>query len=86
MGRPPGRVWGLDVVSVRPYLRRALVAVWDAIDLAEQIRVAGRRPAGLAWRGLPTGLHMRIARFASRVDLSSGPPGGGHLIIAVKRP
>ncbi len=78
--------FGLHVASVRPYLRRALVAVWDAIDLAEQIRVAGRRPAGLVWRGLPAGLHMRIARLASRMDLSSGPPGGGHLIIAVRRP
>ena len=70
-------VWGLDVVSVRPYLRRALVAVWDAIDLAEQIRVAGRRPAGLAWRGLPTGLH--IASRALRPAWTSHParPEGG---------
>jgi SAM-dependent methyltransferase len=76
--------FGLDVVSVRPYLRRALVAAWDAMDLIEQIWVCKRRLAGLAWRRLPAAAHRRIARLASRLDLSSRERGGGQLIIARK--
>ena len=33
-------------VSVRPYLRRAFVAAWDAMDLLEQVWIARRRLAG----------------------------------------
>ena len=77
-------VLGLDVVC-SGRLRRALVAVWDAIDLAEQIWVAGRRPAGLVC-GLPSRPAHAHRALRIRMDLSSGPPGGGHLIIAVKRP
>jgi hypothetical protein len=76
--------FGLTVVSVRPYLRRALVAAWDALDLAEQVWVARRRLVGVAWRRLPAGVLRRLARAASRLDLAAPSPGGGHLIVARK--
>jgi hypothetical protein len=76
--------FGLEVVSVRPYLRRSLVAAWDAIDLLEQIWVMKKRLVGLVWLGLPLEVHKRLAIAASRLDLSSPAPGGGHVIIARK--
>jgi SAM-dependent methyltransferase len=76
--------FGFDVLSVRPYLTRRLVAAWDAVDLIEQVWLCRKRLAGVAWRALPRAVHRRIARLASRLDLSSRPPGGGHLIIARK--
>ena len=76
---------GLDVESVLPYLRRSLVAVWDIVDLLEQIWLARRRLVGLLWKRLPLEAVRRLARAASRLDLSSRSIGGGQMIVARKR-
>ncbi len=76
--------FGLTAVSVRPYLRRSLVGVWDAFDLFEQVWVARRRLVGLIWRNLPLSFIRRLAVVASRLDLSAPFPGGGQLITARK--
>jgi len=76
---------GLDVESVLPYLRRSLVVVWDIVDLLEQIWLARRRLVGLLWKRLPLEAVRRLARAASRLDLSSRTIGGGQMIVARKR-
>ncbi len=78
--------YGLKITSIRPYLKRGLVALWDAVDLLEQVWVARWRLVGLAWRRLPGRLLDRMARAAAHIDLSAPFPGGGHLIIAEKQP
>ncbi len=73
---------GFKITNIRPYLKRHLVALWDVIDLMEQVWVARRRLVGLAWRRLPGWLLDRISLAAARIDLSAPFPGGGQLIIA----
>ncbi len=73
---------GLEVESVRPYLRRPLVALWDALDLAQRVWVGRWRLAGVIRKHLPGPVLAMLARIASRLDLSAQPPGGGRLIIA----
>jgi SAM-dependent methyltransferase len=75
---------GLEVESVRPYLRKHLVTAWDALELLQQVRAGGRRVFGMAWRRLPSGVVAALARRAARLDLSAPPPGGGRLVIARK--
>jgi predicted TPR repeat methyltransferase len=75
---------GLELVFVRPYLRRELVGLWDALDLAQQVWIARRRVAGMIWRSLPTPTLDRLARLAAATDLSASE-GGGRLMVAVKR-
>jgi SAM-dependent methyltransferase len=76
---------GLQIVDARPYLRRRLVAYWDGMDNLERVWVARRRIVGVLWRRIPPAGLERLAARAARLDLSSGEPGGGRLIVAVKR-
>lgn len=75
---------GLQIERVQPYLRRRLVFTWDALDQAESVWIARRRLLGLAWKRLPPSALARLAACAAALDLSSGNPGGGRLIIARK--
>lgn len=76
---------GLTIERVRPYLRRPLVAIWDAVDNAERVRVGRLRPAGLLWRRLSASRITRLAQRGARLDLSAPHPGGGRLLIARRR-
>lgn len=76
---------GLEVEAVRPYLRRGLVTLWDALELLQQIWIARRRLISIFWRRIPPGHMERLARWAARCDLSAPAPGGGRLIVAHKR-
>ncbi len=76
---------GLEVEVVRPYLRPHLVRLWDDLELVQQIWIGHRRLVGMIWRRIPPGGLDRLARWASQIDLSSPPPGGGRLIVARKR-
>lgn len=75
---------GLHVESVRPYLRPALVRAWDALELIQQVWIAHRRLVSVAWRRIPPSGFARLAARAARLDLSSGAPGGGCLVVARK--
>lgn len=75
---------GLDVEQVRPYLRRPLVALWDALELTQQVWVSRHRLVSLLWRRVPDPLMDRFTRWAARLDLSAPAPGGGQLIVARK--
>jgi SAM-dependent methyltransferase len=75
---------GLQIVQVRPYLRPGWVRAWDALELAQMVRIGSIRLFGRMWRSLPASFLKRSARMASRLDLSSPPPGGGRLIVAQK--
>lgn len=68
---------GLEVEMVRPYLRRELVMLWDALELLQQVWIGRRR--------LPPRLLDRLALLLARLDLSAQAPGGGRLIVARKR-
>ncbi len=61
-----------------------MVAAWDALELAQRVWIGGRRPFGEIWKRLPSRIVDALARAASRLDLSSPPPGGGQLIVARK--
>lgn len=74
----------LRVRDVRPYLRPALVFLWDTVDLLEQVRVAKKRLVGLVWRRLPHPALSRLAGAASRLDLSAAS-GGGQMIVAERQ-
>lgn len=76
---------GLEVEIVRPYLRRALVYAWDALELLQQIWIRRRRVVSIIWRHLPPSALDWLALRASRLDLSSSIAGGGRLIVARKR-
>ena len=76
---------GLQIVEVRPYLRRRLVAYWDGMDNLERVWLARRRVVGVLWRRIPPAALERLAARAACLDLGSGEPGGGRLIVAVKR-
>jgi SAM-dependent methyltransferase len=73
---------GLELMQVRPYLRRPLVTAWDALELLQQIWIARRRVFGLIWRRIPARVMERMASRASRLDLSAPAPGGGRLMVA----
>ncbi len=73
---------GLEIEMARSYLRRPLVRLWDGLELAQRVWIGRRRVVGEAWKRLPSVLLAIIARLASRLDLSSPPPGGGRLIVA----
>jgi len=73
------------VEEVRTYLRPGLVRAWDAMELAQQVWIGQCRIAGALWKALPAPAIGRLARRASRLDLSSAAPGGGRLLVAVKR-
>lgn len=75
---------GLEIVSVRPYLRHSLVASWDALELFQLVWVGKTRLAGQIWKSLPPRMLDQIARLAAAADLSSPLPGGGCLITARK--
>jgi SAM-dependent methyltransferase len=76
---------GLKVEVVRPYLRQALVWIWDVLELLQQIWIARRRVLGVIWRRIPPSAMQRMARWASQLDLSASAPGGGQMIVACKR-
>ncbi len=76
---------GLEVEIVRPYLRRELVMLWDALELLQQVWIGRRRLFSLFWRRLPPRLLDRLALLLARMDLSAQAPGGGRLIVARKR-
>ncbi len=75
---------GLEVVEIRPYLRHELVSLWDGLELLQQIWIGRRRLVGIAWRRIPPTMLDRLAQWASRLDLSASPAGGGRLIVARK--
>lgn len=75
---------GLEVVTVRPYLRPHLVWSWDALELLQQPHSPQRHVFSLAWRHLSPAMLDRMASRAARLDLSSPLPGGGRLIVARK--
>ncbi len=75
---------GLEMESVRPYLRRSLVTAWDALELLQMIWIGNRRLVGVVWKGIPPGWMARMARAGSHLDLSASEPGGGRLIAARK--
>ena len=75
---------GLEVEEVRPYLRHELVSTWDALELLQQIWIGQRRLMGIAWRRIPPSMFDRLARWASRLDLSALHVGGGRLVVARK--
>jgi SAM-dependent methyltransferase len=74
---------GLAIVSVRPYLRRWIVAAWDALELAQRVRIGRRRLFGICWRRLPR-VRAALADRLARLDLSAPEPGGGRIIVAEK--
>lgn len=75
---------GLEIESVRPYLRPELVRLWDALELAQQFRLGRRRLGGMLWRRLPRRGLERLATRLARIDFSAPPPGGGRLVVARK--
>jgi len=76
---------GLEVEEVRPYLRHELVAMWDALELLQQIWVFHRRLISVVWQRVPPSILECMACWASYIDLSSPTPGGGRLVVARKR-
>lgn len=87
----PAQMWAqrlnlmsLTIESVRPYMTRPLVFLWDVVDLLERVWVAGHRLVGVIWKRLPPALLSKLSRAASRIDLSAPFPGGGHVIVARK--
>jgi len=76
---------GFTIVAVRPYLRRGLVTAWDAMELAQRVRIGRRRLFGLCWRRIPPGVLACLAHRLARLDLAALPPGGGRLVVARKR-
>ena len=76
---------GLEVEEVHPYLRHELVAMWDALELLQQVWVFHRRLVSIVWQRIPPSLLERMACWASQLDLSAPAPGGGRLVVARKR-
>ena len=76
---------GLEIESTRSYLRSGLVTAWDALEVAQQVRIGGQRALGRVWRRIPPGGFARLAEWGARLDLSAPEPGGGRLIVARKR-
>lgn len=76
---------GFSVIRIRPYLRRRLVFVWDLLELLQLVRVRQRPVFSRLWKKSPSLLLDCFALMASRFDLSSPEPGGGQLILAVKK-
>ncbi len=77
---------GFEIEETSAYLRRPLVALWDALELTQRVWVGQRRVAGAVWKSVPARAIGLLARLASRLDLSSPPPGGGRLIVARRVP
>ena len=75
---------GLEVEEVRPYLRRGLVSLWDALELLQQIWVFRRRLVGIVWWRISPSMMDKLAIWASHLDLSAPTPSGGRLIVARK--
>ncbi len=75
---------GLELIAVRPYLRRSLVTAWDALELLQQVRTGGRQVFGMFWRRVPSSALDRMARLIAGLDLSAAEPGGGRLLVARK--
>lgn len=75
---------GLTIVSVQPYLRRGIVAAWDALELTQRVWIGRHRLFSLFWQRLPPILLARLAIRLADLDLSAPPPGGGRLIVAQK--
>ncbi len=76
---------GFAIVAVRPYLRREIVTLWDAVELLQRVWIGRHRLFSACWRRLPRFVLARLARGASRLDLSAPAPGGGRLVVAVRR-
>lgn len=75
---------GLEVAEVRPYLRPALVRLWDGLELAQEVWIGRRRLFSLLWRSLPPSALDLLAKWAATLDLSASPPSGGQLIVVRK--
>ena len=75
---------GLAIETVRPYLRRPLVALWDMLELGQQVWIGETRLIGPFWRHIPPPAMERLATWLSRLDLAASAPGGGRLIVARK--
>lgn len=76
---------GFSVIRVRPYLKRRLVFAWDLLELLQLVRIRQRPVFSRIWKKSPSLLLDCFALMASRLDLSSPAPGGGQLILTVKR-
>lgn len=75
---------GLALEGVRPYLRRSLVTLWDALELTQQVWIGERRVVSLLWRRLPPRMLDALARRLAAVDLSAPYQSGGRLFVARK--
>jgi SAM-dependent methyltransferase len=75
---------GLQIEEVRPYLHSNYVRLWDMLELLQQPRFGRYRLASLLWQRIPSTSFVRLAQWASHLDLSASTPGGGRLIIARK--
>lgn len=75
---------GLTLEVTRPYLRHHLVALWDALELAQMVWVGGRRLVSLAWRRLSPGALDTLAHRLAQTDLGAYGVGGGRLYVARK--
>ncbi|PRY06416.1 methyltransferase family protein [Pontibacter ummariensis] len=75
---------GLELETVRPYLRLPLVRLWDMLELMQMLQLGRHRVFGKVWRRLPDSVLERLAHYASTVDLSAPPSSGGRLIVARK--
>ncbi|HEX6966507.1 MAG TPA: class I SAM-dependent methyltransferase [Gemmatimonadaceae bacterium] len=76
---------GLEIEYTRSYLRSALVRIWDALDLAQQLRAGRAGVVAALWHRLPDAWIDRWADRLARCDLSAAHDGGGRLIVARKR-
>lgn len=76
---------GLEIVEVVPYLRRPLVTLWDALELAQQVWIGERRVFSLVWRRLPPCVLGSLSRALASTDLGAGAQGGGRLLVARNR-
>lgn len=77
---------GLKLEKVRPYLRPALVRVWDTLDFCQQLQIGKYRLASVLWKNLPSPALERIASWCSGLELSAaGEVAGGRLMVACKQ-
>ena len=76
---------GFSVIRIRPYLKRRLVFAWDLLELLQLVRIRQIPVFSSLWKKFPSKLLDCFALMASHLDLSSPSPGGGQLILAVKR-
>lgn len=75
---------GLEIEMCRSYLRPEIVALWDILDLSQQIWMGRARLASVIWRRLSPSTLRQLASLLASLDLSA-ESGGGLLVVARKR-